>query len=76
MEAPNRFQVIYSDIKKVKLQIKSNPNLSLDPRKEIKINKVAGLFEKRGYYHIKYKSIYCLLTHLLKIFYLQWMNLW
>ena len=52
MEAPNRFQVIYSDIKKVKLQMKSNPNSSLDLRKEIKTNKVPGRFEKRGYYHI------------------------
>ena len=58
MEAPNRFQVIYSDTKKVKLQMKSNPNLSLDLRKEIKTNKVLGLLEKRGYYHIKYIHIY------------------
>ena len=68
MEAPNRFQVIYSDIKKVKLQIKSNPNLSLDPRKEIKTNKVAGLFEKRGYYHINI-NLYSVNWHIyLKIF--------
>ena len=51
MEAPNRFQVIYSDTKKVKLQMKSNPNLSLDLRKEIKTNKVIGRLEKhRSYY--------------------------
>ena len=62
MEAPNHFQVIYLDTKKVKLQMKSNPNLSLDRRKEIKTNKVLGLLEKRGYYHtieiILYKCIY------------------
>ena len=51
MEAPNRFQVIYSDIKKVKIQMKSNPNSSLDLRKEIKTNKVTGLLEKHRYYY-------------------------
>ena len=52
MEAPNRFQVIYSDTQKVKLQMKSNPNLSPDLRKGIKTNKVSGVLEKRGYYNI------------------------
>ena len=46
MEALNRFQVIYSDTKTVKLQMKSNPNLSLDLQKEIKTNKVSRIFEK------------------------------
>ena len=77
MEAPNRFQVIYSDTKKVKLQMKSNPNLSLDLRKEIKTNKVPRLLEKRGYYHITIFHVYTyILTQLLQTFYLQLMNLW
>ena len=38
--------------------MKSNPNLSLDLRKEIKTNKVSSLLIKRGYYYILYKHIY------------------
>ena len=64
MEAPNRFQVIYSDTKKVKLQMKSNPNLSLDLRKEIKTNKVPGVLEKRGYYYMTPPQLYLVYIHI------------